>query len=165
MSQSQSVKIWARREESLWDNLPLGPQAFARRVLKGPMVELAPPAAEVSVLFTSDRRIRQLNRAYRNLDRPTDVLAFALTEGPDDPEESKTCLGDIVVSLDAARRQARERGVAPRHEIALLLIHGLLHLLGHDHDEPNAERLMRAVEDGWLGRLGFAPSHGPAGLA
>ena len=96
---------------------------------------------EVSVLLTDDREIRSLNQGYRGLDKPTDVLAFALDEaenGAMDP-----CLGDVVISVERARSQAQSRGVSLDSELELLVVHGTLHLLGYDHDEPEAARQMR----------------------
>ena len=103
---------------------------------------------EVSVLLTDDREIRVLNRTYRGIDEPTDVLAFALDEArpPDgvvaDVEVGE--LGDVVVSVQTARRQAQRRGTSLDQELELLAVHGTLHLLGYDHDEPEAARRMRS---------------------
>lgn len=96
---------------------------------------------EVSVLLTDDREIRRLNFAYRGQDKPTDVLAFALDEAEDGAVDPS--LGDVVVSVERARQQAAQRGVSLDHELELLVVHGTLHLLGYDHDEPEAARVMR----------------------
>lgn len=96
---------------------------------------------EVSLLLTDDREIHQLNRAYRGVDKPTDVLAFALDEAEDGAMDAS--LGDVVVSVERARAQAASRGVTLDAEIELLVVHGTLHLLGYDHDEPEAARVMR----------------------
>ncbi len=102
---------------------------------------------ELSLLLTNDAKIRILNRLYRNEDRPTDVLAFAMREGPgpDDPvNPAQTLLGDVVVSVPRARAQAASRGVSVLAEVTMLVAHGLLHLLGWDHDTKAKERRMRA---------------------
>jgi probable rRNA maturation factor len=91
---------------------------------------------EISVLFCGDGTIRTLNRRYRGLDAPTDVLAF--------PAESPGLLGDIVISVPYASRQARRRGEPPAREIDRLLLHGLLHLSGYDHETDRGE--MDALE-------------------
>jgi len=96
---------------------------------------------EVSLLLTDDREIHQLNLAYRGVDKPTDVLAFALDEAEDGAID--TSLGDVVVSVERARSQASSRGVTLDAELELLVVHGTLHLLGYDHDEPEAARTMR----------------------
>jgi rRNA maturation RNase YbeY len=105
----------------------------ARRLLRG----LRLPAAEVSILLVSDREMRALNRRWRGTDRPTDVLAFAQAEAPGTAPDG--VLGDVVISVDTARRQAAERGHGVGDESERLLIHGLLHLLGYDHERSAAE--------------------------
>ncbi len=89
--------------------------------------------AELSVLLVSDRRMRALNRRYRNKDRATDVLAFPLREGRFSRFRG-ALLGDVVISVQVAKRQAKECGHSLRDEIARLLVHGILHLLGYDHE-------------------------------
>ena len=108
--------------------------------------------AELSVLLCGDAEIHALNRDYRRKDRPTDVLAFALREG-EGGELAGDVLGDVVISLETATRQARERGVAARAEVQMLLAHGLLHLLGWDHRTEGEDRRMRAEVDRLLARL------------
>jgi probable rRNA maturation factor len=93
--------------------------------------------AELSVLLVSDREIHRLNRAWRGKDRPTDVLSFSQQEG--DGAAPSGLLGDVVISVDTARRQAAERGESLRRETERLLIHGVLHLLGYDHERSPAE--------------------------
>lgn len=95
---------------------------------------------EVSVLLTDDREIHALNLEYRQKDKPTDVLAFALDEaaGPVGP------LGDVVISVERAAAQARSRRTTLDAELELLAVHGTLHLLGYDHAEPGEARVMRA---------------------
>ena len=104
--------------------------------------------AELSLLLCDDATIHELNRAYRGKDRPTDVLAFAMREGPDAPGgEGPELLGDVVISLDTARRQAKDQGRTIIAEVTFLLGHGLLHLLGYDHRTPEEERRMHARTD------------------
>ena len=110
------------------------------RVLK----DLACDAKELSILFTDDGHITALNREYRGKDRPTNVLAFPMAGGASDLESGM--LGDIVISVDTALRESAETGEAPEWTIYRLLIHGLLHLLGHDHHDPAGARRMRAAQ-------------------
>jgi probable rRNA maturation factor len=98
---------------------------------------------DISFVLTDDNRIHQLNKIYRRKDRPTDVLAFAMREGPF-AELAGTVLGDVIVSVPTARRQADARGGRLLDEVTMLLAHGLLHLLGWDHDTPAKDRRMRA---------------------
>ncbi len=99
---------------------------------------------EASVLLTDDEYMTQLNRSYRHVDGPTDVLSFPQVEPTDahlvDVQEN--LLGDVVISVETARRQAEERGHSLDEEIDILLAHGLLHLLGYDHAEPEKEKKM-----------------------
>ena len=104
-------------------------------------------SAELSVLLTDDARIHVLNRDYRAKDRPTDVLAFALREGepmPEDPSQAEAgeMLGDVVISLETASRQAAKHRRDALSEVTMLLAHGLLHLVGYDH-ETDAGQMAR----------------------
>lgn len=98
---------------------------------------------EASFVLTNDQRVHQLNKVYRGIDRTTDVLAFAMHEG-EFVELAGAVLGDVIVSVPQARKQAEERGVGVLDEVTMLLAHGLLHLLGWDHDTPAKDRRMRA---------------------
>ncbi len=95
---------------------------------------------ELSIVLTDDDRIRELNRTYRRKDKPTDVLAFSQIEGQ---FGEGPLLGDVVVSIPTARRQARSRGADLTTELTMLLAHGLLHLVGWDHDTAAKDREMR----------------------
>jgi len=116
------------------------------------------PACEVSVVLTDDDNIRELNRQYRNQDCSTDVLSFAMNEG-DEPEitdgPANVMLGDIVISLETAIRQAADYGHSQEREVAYLTIHGMLHLLGYDHENEEARSLMREQEEAILSCLGI----------
>ncbi len=115
--------------------------------------EAVPAGAAVTVLLATDDRLRELNRDHRGLDEPTDVLSFPAEEGdafPAPPGEPRY-LGDIAVSLAAIARQARAAGLDPALELAHVVVHGLLHLLGHDHETPEDDAAMRAREEALLG--------------
>jgi probable rRNA maturation factor len=99
--------------------------------------------AEVSFVLTDDERIHQLNKIYRGKDRPTDVLAFAMHEGEFGALAGHV-LGDVIVSVPTARKQARTHRVDVLEEVTMLLAHGLLHLLGWDHETDAKDRRMRA---------------------
>jgi probable rRNA maturation factor len=88
--------------------------------------------ASVTVAFVSDKKIRELNRQFRHIDKPTDVLSF-----PSDSDDGD--LGDIAISIQTAARQAKQSGLTLDGEIAQLLLHGLLHLSGYDHESDNGE--------------------------
>ncbi|MCH8814561.1 MAG: rRNA maturation RNase YbeY [Chloroflexi bacterium] len=122
--------------------------ALAERVLAAESVD----GSELGIVVTDDEQIRDLNRKYADEDKATDVLSFSLREGeefvsPDDV----TRLGEVIISYPTAERQAKEAGHSATEEVSHLLVHGILHLLGYDHAEPDDERKMRAREDELLG--------------
>jgi probable rRNA maturation factor len=102
---------------------------------------------ELGILVTGDEEIRSLNRDYAGEDKATDVLSFSLREGEEfvDPEGTDR-LGEVIISYDTALRQAAEAGRTVDDETAHLLVHGVLHLLGYDHAEPDQESVMRERE-------------------
>ncbi len=118
------------------------------------------PDAEVSVVVTDDATIRELNRRYAGEDSVTDVLSFSLQEGEEFAWPAGVQqLGEVIISLPTAQRQAQEGGLPLEQEVAHLLVHGLLHLLGHDHAEPEEERRMRQREDVLLRSAGYDAGH------
>lgn len=120
--------------------------AEVKRGAEAMLRALGLPRAELSVLLCDDATIHALNRVHRKKNKPTDVLAFALREG-EFGALAGDALGDVVISLDTATRQARERNVATRDEVRMLLAHGLLHLLGWDHQTEAEDKAMRAETD------------------
>lgn len=117
---------------------------FATRMLRA----LGLNTHELSVLLCDDTVMRRLNRAYRNQNRSTDVLAFAMREGPPSFRSIRDdILGDVAISWPTAARQARAHGWSSELEVCMLLAHGLLHVLGFDHATRVQERRMRARTD------------------
>ncbi|MCE5198025.1 rRNA maturation RNase YbeY [bacterium] len=116
-------------------------RSVARRLLQA---EDCSANTEVSILLTDDKQIAELNKQYRGIEDPTDVLSFSLIEGDDEfpPDEEGGLLGDVVISIETAQKQAEAQGHDLDHEIDVLLVHGLLHLLGYDHAEPEDEKEM-----------------------
>ena len=110
------------------------------------------PTAEVSITLKNNAYIHELNKKYRQIDRPTDVLSFALNES-DEPEVEDgpeiNVLGDIIISVERAEEQAAEYGHSVRREMAFLTVHGMLHLLGYDHMEE-ADRLEMEAEQKYV---------------
>jgi len=125
-------------------------RAVARHVLAREGVK--EPLA-VSIVITDDETIRALNARYLGEDAPTDVLAFPLGEAFITPLGRPRPLGEVVISLPTARRQAQGLGHSPEREVTHLLIHGLLHLLGYDHARPEEERAMRGRQEELLAGL------------
>lgn len=102
-----------------------------------------------SVIFTTPEQIHQMNKEYRNVDRPTDVISFALQDDKSDIliEEEEEELGDIFINVQAIKDQAREYGHSEKREACFLFCHGLLHLLGYDHMTPEDEKVMFGLQD------------------
>ncbi|MFX4263398.1 rRNA maturation RNase YbeY [Pelotomaculum propionicicum] len=112
--------------------------------------------AEVGLVFVDDDYIHKLNHQYRGVDSPTDVLSFAMMEGiPMAGGEEETILGDVVISLQAVGRQAKEYGHSFLREAAYLTIHGVLHLLGYDHIDEDKRKIMRLKEEEIIAALDF----------
>lgn len=143
-------------------------QQAARQTLRSEKV----PPCEVSILLTNDVHIQHLNRLYRGVDRPTDVLSFPLCEFDRKKRQLRgdgsvsPLLGDVVISVETARQEAESLDSSLDAIMAHLVVHGVLHLLGHDHGEAAEERVMRRCEGETLSTLGFKavlwPSKGPA---
>jgi probable rRNA maturation factor len=126
-------------DEKLLDTALL--QRRAEQILEG----IEHGESELSLSLVDDPAIAELNLSYRKLDRPTDVLSFSLLEGEESTYRGNL-LGDVVISVETAARQAQEQGVSLDEELARLLIHGVLHLIGHDHMEPDEAERMQAEE-------------------
>ena len=105
---------------------------------------------DIELILTNDKEIQAINKEYRNIDKPTDVLSFPLEDMPNMP------LGSIIISIDTAKRVAEKLGHSIDDEIKLLFLHGLLHLLGYDHEVDNGE--MRAKEEEIIKKLNLPDS-------
>lgn len=146
-SQPESLVVPANLESAITAVLTKAAQVYG-----------LPPQTEVSVLLTDNATIRMLNSEYRGKDTPTDVLSFALSEGEepeiiDGPEQN--LLGDIIISIEKAAEQAAEYGHSEEREIAFLTLHGILHLLGYDHETDEDRSEMRQEEENILHLLGI----------
>ena len=143
--------------------VPAGVRMLVRRCCNAVLqCEAFDGDAEVSVTFTDDRRIRELNREYRNIDKATDVLSFPLSENGEydlNHDTGAKLLGDIVISMDHARAQSEEYGHSLEREIGFLTVHSMLHLLGYDHVNGGLEEVrMREKEETVLTKLGLKRS-------
>lgn len=123
---------------------------------------------EVDLTFVNNERIHELNLEYRGIDRPTDVLSFAMNEtGEDEPEiiyaasedeeleDVPYVLGDIIISVTRAQEQAEEYGHSLERELGFLFVHGFLHLLGYDHQDPESEAEMMSKQENVLAQVGL----------
>lgn len=136
-----------------WDAMPEA-EAMVRRAVAAALAhpEVAVGSdAELSVALADDSMLRRLNRDYRSKDQPTNVLSFPAVRGP--------LLGDVVIAYETLAREAAEERVPADHHLAHLTVHGLLHLLGHDHEDEAEAARMEALETAILGRLGMSDPH------
>jgi probable rRNA maturation factor len=160
MDSDSSHTIEVAVEAAAWRTAVTDPERLCRRAVAAVLArEAVPAAAEVSVLLADDRRVRELNRAYRGKDSATNVLSFptgggaaASAPGPVRP----VLLGDIAVALETTAREAAAAGQPLADHLVHLLVHGTLHLLGHDHEEDEQALRMEAREVELLAVLGVA---------
>jgi probable rRNA maturation factor len=138
-----------------WDGArPFLSAAELRRTARAARAEGGRPRLRLSVAIVGDRALARLHGTWLGDSAPTDVLSFDLTDALSEA-------GEVVASHACARRTARARGVDPRRELALYVVHGVLHLCGHDDRAPRARAAMRAAEARVLARLGWPPDELP----
>lgn len=166
MNRKASVKIDFENEQEL---LPItySLKMLIRRAVEATLAyEQYENPIEVSVTFTDNAKIRKLNKKFRNLDRATDVLSFPLFDYTGEEEEPPVdelvgMLGDIVISLEQAKKQGEEYGHGFEREAAFLCVHSMLHLLGYDHEtSPEDEKDMRRRQSEILDGMGLSVGTG-----
>ncbi len=113
--------------------------------------------AECNVILVDNKKIHEINKAYRGIDRETDVISFALEDNLDIKMEVRI-LGDIYISVDKAKEQAESYGHSFKREISFLAVHGLLHLLGYNHEEKRDEEVMFQKQEEVLSKYGITRS-------
>jgi probable rRNA maturation factor len=140
----------------------VGVEPLRRAALAAVRHEKVTAPAELTVVVTSDARVRRLNRTYRGLDRTTDVLAFGGSAGGTlvVPAGAVPYIGDVIISLPRAAAQAKDAGHSLEAELQLLTVHGVLHLLDHDHAEPQDKAAMWSAQTEILRGIG-APVRDP----
>ena len=119
------------------------------------------PPAEVTLLLTDDDQLKSLNKEYRGIDAPTDVLSFEAGETMPGMKEDEVYLGDNVISVPTAERQAKQGGHSLKAELQLLTVHGTLHLLGQEHEDPEEKDRMWWAQASILAQLGAEISGPP----
>lgn len=154
------LKVYVKNDQTEV-KVPVGIRLLIRRCCQAVLTtEGFEHNAEVSVSFISNKEIRNLNKVYRNKDKETDVLSFPLmTDGkPEEIDENDfVMLGDVVISLETAVKQAAMYGHSFEREVGFLTVHSMLHLLGYDHEKsPLEERIMREKEEAVLEKLGIS---------
>lgn len=151
-----------------FDNVGLFTKPFIKRVLERALRHLNQPSEllEMSLSIVSPEQIQELNKSFREVDKVTDVLSFPTCDNPTrgaitvvcedvNPETDLVNIGDIVICLERAKEQAKEYGHSLKRELAFLSLHGLLHLLGYDHIEPEDEKQMIALQKEILDQAGI----------
>jgi probable rRNA maturation factor len=129
-------------------------RAAAGVVSESPDLDIPPSTATVAL--TSDAAVQELNRTYRGKDKATNVLSFPSVAGPGSPAADRVFLGDVVLAAGTVLREAGELGIDPRHHLQHLVVHGLLHLIGYDHETDDTAAEMEALETRLLSRIGVA---------
>lgn len=151
---STPVALETVRDSDLWDVLPDAEAtvAAAVAVVFAEAKLKALPEAELAVTLADDARVRELNAEWRDKDKPTNVLTFPAVE-PDETADAPM-LGDVILAFETVEREAREEGKRLEHHLSHLVIHGVLHLFGHDHLDDDEAEAMEALETRALARLG-----------
>ncbi|MBR4881208.1 MAG: rRNA maturation RNase YbeY [Clostridia bacterium] len=147
--------IFIKNEQEIIEVTPELKKLMVSAVAESLKYEEFPDKCEVSITLVDNEEIHLLNREYRGVDRPTDVLSFPIFD--EDDMGGKTILGDIVLSLERATEQAEEFGHSFEREVAFLTVHSMLHLLGYDHEEGKAaESEMFSRQEAILLKMGLA---------
>lgn len=147
-----------------WAKLCPDTKRLARAVARSALVKgaagaamMLPERCELAIILIDDAGQRRLNRDWRGIDRPTNVLAFPAWEpGSSTPANEPLLLGDVTVALETVEREAEEQGKSPADHLSHLIVHGVLHLLGYDHRTDAEAEVMEALETSILASLGVA---------
>jgi len=143
-----SIGIFNKTEEKI-------DKSFVRKVVKHTLKKMEAEKSEVNIIFVGLEEIHEINKTYRNVDRPTDVISFALEDTEDVTVYEERVLGDIYICLDKVHEQAKEYGHTEIREMAFLIVHGLLHLLGYDHMIKEEEKIMFGLQEEILNEMGI----------
>ncbi|HEY69569.1 MAG TPA: rRNA maturation RNase YbeY [Anaerolineae bacterium] len=130
--------------------------SWLERAARATLTHVEAGPGELSLILVGEARMQEYNQQFANQDAPTDVLAFV--DGTIDPESEMTYYGDVIICHPIADRQASQQGHSLSAEITLLAIHGVLHLLGYDHDAPETRQRMWSAQDAILEILGYGIS-------
>ena len=143
-----SIGIFNKTEEKI-------DKSFVRKVVKHTLNKMEAEKSEVNIIYVGLEEIHEINKTYRNVDRPTDVISFALEDTEDVTVYEERVLGDIYICLDKVHEQAKEYGHTEIREMAFLIVHGLLHLLGYDHMIKEEEKIMFGLQEEILNEMGI----------
>lgn len=157
-SASVEPEIFVEMRAPAWGEVEPDPTELCRRAAGAALASFreASGGAEISIVLADDAFVHGLNRTWRNVDAPTNVLAFPCSdEGDGAAPGAEWLLGDVVIAFQTTRREAAELGLPLAHHVAHLVIHGVLHLLGYDHVEDGDAAIMEKLEIDALERLGI----------
>lgn len=143
-----SIGIFNKTEEKI-------DKSFVRKIVKHTLKKMSAENSEVNIIFVGLEEIHEINKTYRGVDRPTDVISFALEDNDDISVYDERVLGDIYICLDKVHEQAKEYNHAETREMAFLIVHGLLHLLGYDHMIKEEEIIMFNLQEEILNEMGI----------
>lgn len=152
-----AVEIDVLTEAELWAELKDAESIAVTAALAAlaAVSEEVPDPAEMSITLTDDAHIRILNREWRDIDKPTNVLSFPAPDLPEDVDDAPQPLGDVIVAYETLRREAEQDGKDAAHHLTHLVVHGTLHLLGYDHIEDDEAEEMEGLERQILAGLGI----------
>lgn len=158
-----SFAIDISAESEGWERVP-GIETCVRRAAEAAMRDGEAPPSEISVVLSDDEHIRELNKHHRNMDKPTNVLSFPAARMKA-PAGAPRFLGDIVLAFETVEREAREEEKPIENHISHLVVHGVLHLLGYDHEDEDEAELMERRERQILSGLGIPDPYAERGAA
>ncbi|HWA43465.1 MAG TPA: rRNA maturation RNase YbeY [Hypericibacter adhaerens] len=146
-----------------WRQVAPGVATLARKAAHAALAAALPPGprAELALALGDDALLRRLNRDYRGRDKPTNVLSFPYVATPGAPEQGRRFLGDVAIARETLLAEAVAESKPAAHHLSHLIVHGVLHLLGHDHERPAEARRMEALERKVLAGLGIPDPYRP----
>jgi probable rRNA maturation factor len=158
-----SFAIDISAESEGWTNVP-DLEACVRRAAEAAMLDNEAPPSEISVVLSDDEHIRELNKHHRGMDKPTNVLSFPAARMKT-PAGAPRILGDIVLAFETVAREAKEESKSIQNHLSHLVVHGVLHLLGYDHEDEDEAEMMEARERQILAKLGIPDPYAERGPA
>jgi probable rRNA maturation factor len=158
-----SFAINISAESEGWSKIP-DFEACVRRAAEAALLDGEAPPSEISVVLSDDEHIRELNKHHRGMDKPTNVLSFPAARMKA-PAGTPRLLGDIVLAFETCEREAREEAKPLENHITHLVVHGVLHLLGYDHEDEEEAETMEARERQILAKLGIPDPYAERGAA
>lgn len=156
-----SFAIDISAESEGWTKIP-GVEACVRRAAEAAMIDNEAPPSEISVVLSDDEHIRELNKHHRGMDKPTNVLSFPPARVKT-PAGMPRFLGDIVLAFETVAREAADESKTIENHLSHLVVHGVLHLLGYDHEDEDEAETMEARERQILAKLGIPDPYAERG--